>query len=1073
MSGRSPVANDDDSVSDLFAFSLPVLDRDAPREPLHAPWNDRPTTSFGQAAPRAADLRGGSADEADNPFAFGLDSVETTSAPPSPERPKTARPESSYGRGEAASSFGISAGRPLTASGQRTSSGQDSPQGYQSGHPQSPAGGFFATRPEVVAEEDEDDDDDCGMFSFHRPATGEEPPPNSMIPLEEVLRGPGFDFMKTATSPQPTTAASSFPQATSPPSTGDLLVSAHGDEQRRAERRRARDAVPPMSASTDRSAVGDHRSIPQGVWHLPGDPDRVTSDPFDSRLVGSAGGREIFVNMQDLDGKGALAADQAISSAVHLDRRTSSNDVKYFDIEDAAPTRGLRRRRPQPREDSAYPEVQASVSNIDDPIACVLTLRVWFLGLLFCLVIASLNMFFSLRYPAPLVTPIITQLFSYPLGKFLARYVPSYSCTPPKWSTRIGMPEKISLNPGPFSIKEHALLVIMANVATSPAFALNYSLVAEKFYGQHQPAAFDFLLVLTTQLIGFGVAGLCRRLLVWPASMLWPQNLVYCTLLNTFHAEIEDEETGPTRLRFFAYIFAGAFCWFWLPGFLFAALSAFSWVCWIAPNNIVVNQLFGVSSGLGMGLFTFDWSQIAYVASPLVVPWWAQVNIFGGFCIAFWIIAPIMYYTNAFNSAYLPMSTSSVFDRFGQEYNVTQVLDVGRLKLDKAAYAAYSPVYMPVTYLINYGATFMLSIGILVHTAIFSGPDIYKRILRRPVKGDVDVHMKLMARYPDVPDWAYLAFLLLAFALSAVTVACWPTGMPVWALLIAILVAIVYVVPAGYVYALTSYNVSINLIAEFIGGYLIPEQPLANMLFKIYASNLLNYGLYFAQDLKFGHYMKIPPRETFKVQVVAVVATACAQVGVKRWLMSVVPTLCEADQSAHLSCPSARTFFSTSIIWGLIGPARLFNYEAYYHPLLFWMIGGVVIPALTWVIVRRWPNCWLQYFHLPIALTGIGFVPPASGINFSSALIVGFIFQYLVRRKNFDWWSKYNFVLSAAMDSGTIVCGILIFLSVQLPRDGTIAVNWWGNEVFTNTLDWAGASFKTAPEQGFGPTVWI
>lgn len=63
-------------------------------------------------------------------------------------------------------------------------------------------------------------------------------------------------------------------------------------------------------------------------------------------------------------------------------------------------------------------------------------------------------------------------------------------------------------------------------------------------------------------------------------------------------------------------------------------------------DNVVVNQLFGVASGLGMGLFSFDWSQIAFVASPLIVPWWAQLNIFGGFFVAFWIIAPIMYYTN-------------------------------------------------------------------------------------------------------------------------------------------------------------------------------------------------------------------------------------------------------------------------------------------------------------------------------------------------------------------------------------------------------------------------------------------
>ena len=28
------------------------------------------------------------------------------------------------------------------------------------------------------------------------------------------------------------------------------------------------------------------------------------------------------------------------------------------------------------------------------------------------------------------------------------------------------------------------------------------------------------------------------------------------------------------------------------------ALSFFNWVCWIVPDNIVVNQLFGYSSGL-------------------------------------------------------------------------------------------------------------------------------------------------------------------------------------------------------------------------------------------------------------------------------------------------------------------------------------------------------------------------------------------------------------------------------------------------------------------------------------------
>lgn len=98
----------------------------------------------------------------------------------------------------------------------------------------------------------------------------------------------------------------------------------------------------------------------------------------------------------------------------------------------------------------------------------------------------------------------------------------------------------------------------------------------------------------------------------------------------------------------------------------------------------------------------------------------------------------------------------------------------------------------------------------------------------------------------------------------------------------------------------------------------------------------LTIGLYFLQDLKLGHYMKVPPRATFvgaflrscredlttphhamhsAAQIVAALVTSFVQVGVKRWLVAVVPDLCARDQGANLSCPYAATYYSTSIIW--------------------------------------------------------------------------------------------------------------------------------------------------------------
>lgn len=42
------------------------------------------------------------------------------------------------------------------------------------------------------------------------------------------------------------------------------------------------------------------------------------------------------------------------------------------------------------------------------------------------------------------------------------------------------------------------------------------------------------------------------------------------------------------------------FLYYWLPGYLFTALSTFNWMTWIAPNNLTLVILTGSSLGLGL-----------------------------------------------------------------------------------------------------------------------------------------------------------------------------------------------------------------------------------------------------------------------------------------------------------------------------------------------------------------------------------------------------------------------------------------------------------------------------------------
>ncbi|KII95597.1 hypothetical protein PLICRDRAFT_98128 [Plicaturopsis crispa FD-325 SS-3] len=710
-------------------------------------------------------------------------------------------------------------------------------------------------------------------------------------------------------------------------------------------------------------------------------------------------------------------------------------------------------------EDSPFPEVRASVSNIDDPDMPAMTIRMWFIGLLLCMASSAMNVFFNFRQPAPSIVPLALLLISYPFGKFLAFTLPITTFRLP----RLLGSQEFSLNPGPWNIKEHVLVFIMANVAVGPPYALNAIVVTEVFYHDNRGFWFNVILVLATQLTGFGLAGLCRRFLVWPASMVWPQNLVACTLLNTLHAEEDEGQGGITRYRYFMLTFCGAFFFFFLPGFLFQALSVFSFVAWIAPNNVALNQVFGVNSGLGMSILTFDWTQISWIGSPLMIPWWAEVHIFLGFVLFYWILTPALYYSNVWNFAYFPISGDQPYDRFGQQYNVSAVL-LPDDTFNVTAYEQYSPLYLPAMYAMTYLLAFALSTCVIVHTALYHGRSLWNGFKRIRVEPD-DIHAKLMRNYPEVPDWWYATVFVVFFCLAIVAVEVWDTKVPVWALLLAVALPIMYVLPSGFIYAMTGQGISLNLLAQIIPGSIMPGNPLANMIFKAYSVQTLTEAISFVQDLKLGHYVKVPPRATFTVQAVATTLAAFVQVGTKTWIFSNVKDMCTTKQKNNLTCPHNQVYYTASAIWGLIGPSRQFGSGSLYHPELYAIIVGAFLPIPFWLWHRRYPNSWTKFINTPVVLNGVSFIPPATGINYSSWFAVGFIFQYFIRKRNFAWWSKFNYVTSAALDSGTVVSLVVIFFTLQFPKGG-FYVNWWGNNVFKETADWKQTPLMTVPEGG-------
>lgn len=124
--------------------------------------------------------------------------------------------------------------------------------------------------------------------------------------------------------------------------------------------------------------------------------------------------------------------------------------------------------------------------------------------------------------------------------------------------------------------------------------------------------------------------------------------------------------------------------------------------------------------------------------------------------------------TQTWNLAYFPLNADLPYDRYGQVYNVSLVLDSSN-RFNLTAYNEYSPLYLSATYAMTYLLAFALSTCVLVHTILYHGRSLVNGMKRIRVEQD-DIHAKLMRSYPEVPDWWYIVSFVGFYLLMVVVV---------------------------------------------------------------------------------------------------------------------------------------------------------------------------------------------------------------------------------------------------------------------------------------------------------------
>ncbi|XP_010090089.2 oligopeptide transporter 7 [Morus notabilis] len=518
---------------------------------------------------------------------------------------------------------------------------------------------------------------------------------------------------------------------------------------------------------------------------------------------------------------------------------------------------------------------------------------------------------------------------------------------------------------------------------------------------------------------------------------------------RALHEKDKRPKGGLTRNQFFLVAFICSFAYYVLPGYLFSRLTSLSWICWIFPASILANQLGSGLRGLGVGAFGFDWSSISsYLDSPLASPWFATANVAVGFALMLYVIVPAAYWLNLYKAKTFPIFSDGLFTSNGQNYNVTAITD-SKFHLDLDAYERQGPLHLSTLFAIAYGLNFACLTATIVHVILFNGRQMRELTKSAFQEKKMDVHTRLMRNYEQVPQWWFMSILFVNIVATIFTCQYYngQLQLPWWGILLACGLAMFFTLPVGVIKATTNQTPGLNVITEYIIGYIYPGYPVANMCFKVYGYISMKQGIAFLQDFKLGHYMKIPPRSMFMAQVVGTIISAFGHLGTAWWLMDTIPDICDRASlpaDSPWTCPGDHVFYDASVIWGLVGPRRIFGDLGYYSSINWFFLVGAIAPVLVWLAHKAFPNKhWIGLVNMPVIFGAISNMPPATAVNYTSWVLIGFASGFVAYRYHRGWWSRHNYVLSGALDAGLAFMGVLLYLCLGMEHVG---LKWWGND---------------------------
>ncbi|EJD55165.1 OPT superfamily oligopeptide transporter [Auricularia subglabra TFB-10046 SS5] len=681
--------------------------------------------------------------------------------------------------------------------------------------------------------------------------------------------------------------------------------------------------------------------------------------------------------------------------------------------------------------DYAHDVAVKVLSTQDDPSQPAFTFRFLVIGLGLSAFGAVLAQIYYFKPQTVSVAHLFLLLISYFIGNLMAAVIPTRG-----WFRY--------LNPGPFNIKEHTAAIIMCSTAAVSATASEIVAVDTLFYGKTLNPATAIFMLCSSQLLGYGFAGVLREYLVYPTVCWWPSVITTATVFQALHYE---RTLASKRVRMFWIAFGAIAIWEIVPQYIFPVLTGVSIFCLIDNGRSdVLRNVFGGTLGPrvrslplihpqervimkewepSLRALNASWNYIG--SGCLWTPLKTQINQWIGFLFTYLFMAAL-YYGNVWKAKNFPFMSQALFYENGTVYDQNQILTNNALAgvllgieceylvalVCSEAYHAAQAWFLLVS---------NLALGAcLVHVFLWHWKDVKGAFTGLAFRQAVDVqdeHYEKMKAYRNVPHWWFIVVFVCAYAVAQATNYNADSGLPWWTFTVLLVMTFSLTVIYGYLASITGFSLSWfgTGFFQMIVAFIIPGKPVANMHVSfgtLYGQHTMNQALGLLSDFKLSQYTKLPPRVTFFAQISgAVVGSVLNYVMIVNIVDNNRDALLSIAGTRLWSGQNAQSFNSNAISWGALGP-QMFGRGGTYTMVPIALAIGLVLPIPFWLAHRRWPKAGFHWIITPIITQArcrySAWLTVGINTSITFAVIIGFYSQYWLRNRHPRWFTKYKYV---------------------------------------------------------------